>query len=478
MNESHMKHTKYLIPAIGLIPAACAQGPSKQDVPSRPNVIYIMADDLGICDLGCYGQQQIKTPGIDSIAREGLLFENHYSGSTVSAPSRAVLMTGKHTGHSSIRGNKGDRDTLLKTHFDYPLDPADKTVAEIFKEEGYATACCGKWGLGGPHSVSTPNKRGFDYFYGYLGQGRAHKYYPTYLWENNEQVMTEGKVYSHDAIIDHALQFIDEHSDEPFFLYLTPTIPHAELIVPEGELGEYDGMFEEKPFVNKRPSEFGYGDQAKPRATYAAMVSRLDRDVSRIRGLLRAKGIEDNTIIIFTSDNGVHQEGGHDPEFFNSNGDFRGIKRDLYEGGIHTPFVVKWPGVIEPGTRTENISTFWDFLPTMCEIIGADIPDGIDGISYLPTLTGKGRQKQHEYLYYEFHEKGGRQCVLKDGWKLVRLDINKPGKTRFELYNLTEDPTESNDILEQNPKMFEHLKSIMESSRTENPHWNFTPDAP
>lgn len=471
---------KNLIPAAALAPLAlaCGQEASVQNVPSRPNVIFIMADDLGIGDLGCYGQRQIKTPGIDSIAREGLIFENHYAGSTVSAPSRAVLMTGLHTGHASIRGNKGDRDSVLKTHFDYPLSTADKTVGEVFKSLGYATACCGKWGLGGPHSVSRPNLRGFDYFYGYLGQGRAHKYYPDYLWENNEQVFTDHKVYSHDAIVDHALQFIDAHAGEPFFLYMTPTIPHAELVVPEGELGEYDGMFEEKPFVQKNPSEFGYDSQPKPRATYAAMVSRLDRDVSRIRGLLRAKGIEDNTIIIFTSDNGVHQEGGHDPEFFNSNWEYRGIKRDLYDGGIHTPFVIKWPGVIEPGRRTLHIATFWDFMATVCDITGAPLPGRTDGISYLPTLTGKGVQKEHDYLYYEFHEKGGKQCVLKDGWKLVKLDVNKPESTRYELYNISLDPDETVNLLDAQPAKVRELKKIMASAREENPLWNFTPDAP
>lgn len=454
------------------------QADAQQAGAQRPNVIFIMADDLGIGDLGCYGQRMIKTPGIDAMARDGMIFENHYAGSTVSAPSRAVLMTGKHTGHCSIRGNKGDHDSELKTHFDFPLSTDETTVAEVFKQNGYATACCGKWGLGGPKSPSRPNLRGFDYFFGYLGQGRAHKYYPDYLWENNERVMTDHKVYSHDAIIDHALSFIDQHSDEPFFLYLTPTIPHAELVVPEGELGIYDGMFEEKPYVNKNPGEYGYDSQAKPRATYAAMVSRLDRDVNRVRQLLKAKGIDKNTIIIFTSDNGVHKEGGHDPEFFNSNYEYRGIKRDLYDGGIHTPFIVCWPDVIAPGSRTLHISTFWDFMPTVCDIISTKAPSGIDGISYLPTLTGQGKQKTHDYLYYEFHEKGGRQCVLKDGWKLIKLDVNIPESTRYELYNLNQDPDETVDLLKSNPAVVKKLMKIMDSARTHNPNWDFTPDAP
>lgn len=464
-----------------LVPLACCVSQiasAQNEIPKRPNVIFIMADDLGIGDLGCYGQRLIKTPGIDSLAREGMLFENHYAGSTVSAPSRAVLMTGKHTGHCSIRGNKGAYDSELKTHFDHPLSTNEITVAEIFKQNGYATACCGKWGLGGPKSESMPNKRGFDYFFGYLGQGRAHKYYPDYLWENDSRVMTNHKVYSHDVIIDHALDFIDKHSEEPFFLYLTPTIPHAELVVPEGELGIYDGMFKEKPYIQKKPSEFGYDSQPKPRATYAAMVSRLDRDVSRVRGLLRAKGIDNNTIIVFTSDNGVHQEGGHDPEFFNSNYEYRGIKRDLYDGGIHTPYIFYWPNVIAPGSRTLHISTFWDFMPTICNILNVKPPKDIDGISFLPTLTGNGKQLKHKYLYYEFHEKGGRQCVLKDGWKLVKLDVNSPEKTRFELYNLNQDPDESVNIIDTNPAHAKRLMKIMLNARTHNPNWDFTPDAP
>ncbi|MCF0175838.1 MAG: arylsulfatase [Bacteroidales bacterium] len=473
-----MKHARMLAAASAL-PLSMTAINAQESATKRPNVIFIMADDLGIGDLGCYGQRVIKTPGIDSLASQGLIFENAYSGSTVSAPSRAVLMTGKHTGHVSIRGNKGDHDSVLKTHFDYPISTDETLVAEIFKQQGYTTACCGKWGLGGPRSVSAPNLRGFDYFFGYLGQGRAHRYYPTYLWENDQQVMTNEKVYSHDAIIDHALEFLDKHADESFFLYLTPTIPHAELVVPEGELGEYDGMFVEKPFVQKQPlDEFTYASQAKPRATYAAMVSRLDRDVSRVVALLRKKGVLDNTIIIFTSDNGVHKEGGHDPEFFNSNWEYRGIKRDLYEGGIHTPFVMYWPSVIEPGRRSSQIITFWDFMPTMCDILGIKAPKGIDGLSYLPTITGEGRQKQHDYLYYEFHEQNGRQCVIKDGWKLVKLNVNKPENLKWELYNVGMDVDETNNVIELYPKKAAALRKIMQKARTENPVWNFTPDAP
>ena len=470
---------KLLLSSAALLPFSLMQSPAQNNNQQnqRPNLIYIMADDLGIGDLGCYGQQLIKTPGIDALAESGLIFNNHYSGSTVSAPSRCVLMTGKHTGHSYIRGNKGFPAPSLKTHFDYPLADGEVTVAEIFKKAGYETACIGKWGLGGPETEGHPNNQGFDVFFGYLGQGRAHRYYPDYLWDNQERVMLDKKVYSHDLIMDKALEFIENNADEPFFLYLTPTIPHADLVVPEGELGEYDGMFEETPYVNRNKDGKGYRSEPKPRATFAAMVSRLDRDVSRVMKLLEEKGIADNTIVIFTSDNGTHVEGGHDPNFFDSNSIYRGTKRDLYDGGIHTPFVVSWPAVIAPGSETDHVSAFWDFLPTICDLIGEKKPKGIDGISYLPTLTGKGRQHKHDYLYYEFHERGGRKAVLKDGWKLIQLNVNEPEKTRFELYNINIDPSEQNNVIDANPKMAAKLMKIMEKSRTENPNWNFTPDA-
>lgn len=471
---------RFLLSSAALLPLSMVQSPAQngRQQDQRPNLIYIMADDLGIGDLGCYGQQLIKTPGIDQLASNGMIFSNHYSGSTVSAPSRCVLMTGKHTGHSYIRGNKGVPVPSLGTHFDYPLADEEVTAAEIFKLAGYQTACIGKWGLGGPDSEGHPNNQGFDTFFGYLGQGRAHRYYPDYLWDNQERVMLDKKVYSHDLIMDKALEFIENNADEPFFLYLTPTIPHADLVVPEGELGEYDGMFEETPYVNKSKDGKGYRSEPKPRATFAAMVSRLDRDVSRVMALLAEKGIAENTIVIFTSDNGAHKEGGHNPDFFDSNSIYRGTKRDLYDGGIHTPFVVSWPAVIAPGSRCDHVSAFWDFLPTVCELTGQKTPKDVDGISYLPSLTGKGKQGKHDYLYYEFHEKGGRKAVLKDGWKLVQLNVNEKEKMVYELYNLSADPSEKDNVIESNPKIASKLRRIMEKARTENPIWNFTPDAP
>ena len=434
---------------------------------STPNVIYIMADDLGIGDLGCYGQKKIKTPAIDKLAENGMRFTQHYSGSTVSAPSRCSLITGKHTGHSYIRGNASSKGPDGET-YDHPLAANEITVADIFKQKDYATACIGKWGLGGPESEGHPNKHGFDYFFGILGQLNAHTYFPRFLWENNTKITLNEKVYSHDLIMEKALEYIDKNSNKPFFIYLTPTIPHADLRVPDGELGDYEDKFCETPYVGNH-----YYSQPKPRATFAAMVSRLDRDVQRIMDLLEKKGIAENTIVIFTSDNGTHAEGGHDPDYFKSNGNFRGIKRDLYEGGIRTPFIVHCPSMIEKGTISYHFSAFWDFLPTMCELIGVQTPGDTDGISYLPALTGNGEQKRHEYLYWEFHEMGGRRAVLKDNWKLIQLNVNNPDKAKYELYNLTADPGENANVAKQYPDKMNELVPYLTKARTKNPMWDF-----
>lgn len=444
------------------IPAALSAGIAfGQSVSvAAPNIVYIMADDLGYGDLGCYGQKYIKTPAIDRLAAAGVRFAQHYAGCTVSAPSRCSLMTGKHTGHAFIRGNLGVT-TPDGLRFDYPLADREVTVAEVMHASGYSTACIGKWGMGGPQSEGHPNRQGFDYFFGYLGQANAHRYYPAFLFENETRIDLGGEVYSHDLIMDKALDFIDRNASKPFFLYLTPTIPHADLILPEGELGQYDGMFNEVPYPGH-----GYTAQPKPKAAFAAMVSRLDRDVQRVVDLLEAKGILENTIVIFTSDNGTHVEGGHNPEAFDSNGPFRGYKRDLYEGGIRTPFIVSWPGVVKPGTVSYHQSAFWDFLPTVCELIGQLVPDGVDGISYLPQLTGQGQQHHHNHLYWEFHEHGGKQAVLKMGWKLIKHRVSTPDEAYFELYNLHADPGELMDVSAQYPNMVQALECYIEDSHT------------
>lgn len=460
---------KTLVSTLLLVPVAC-QSENVQDngkVPMQtPNIVYIMADDLGIGDLGCYGQQQIKTPCIDGLARNGMMFMRHYSGSSISAPSRCTLLTGKHTGHAAIRGNKPV--TLADGEkYDTPLPAKEVTVAKLLKQKNYRTACIGKWGMGGPDSEGHPNRHGFDYFYGYLGQGHAHSYYPPFLFENNEKIMLEKKHYSHNLIVEKALDFIDKNAAHPFFLYFSPTIPHAELAVPEENMQQYEGQFQEKPFAGGH-----YCAQPKPRAAYAAMVTLLDTNVGQIIELLKRKGVYENTIIIFTSDNGVHKEGGHDPEYFNSNAGLRGIKRDFYEGGIRTPFIVEWPGMIAPGSRNQHVSAFWDFLPTVCDITGISTPHDIDGISYLPVLKGL-EQPEHDYLYYEFYEKQGTQAVIQDDWKLISLQVNAPKKTHYELYNLKTDPKEQHNVAVLHPDRVEQLKALIKQAHTKNPIFNY-----
>ena len=450
---------KKLIPiALSALPLAAAA-----QTTALPNVVWIMADDLGIGDLGCYGQRIIETPHIDSLAAHGMKFMQHYSGSTVSAPSRCSLLTGYHMGHAQIRANAKvpGSDGLL---YETPLDSSAVTVADLFKQRGYATACCGKWGLGGPGTVGEPLRHGFDYFYGYLGQRFAHNYYPEFLHENDEKVMLNGKAYSHDLIRDHALQFVRSHADAPFFLYFSPTIPHADLDVLETEKEHYEGRFCETPFVGN-PN--GYKSQDEPRATYAAMVSYLDKSVGDIVALLEEIGVADNTIVIFTSDNGVHAEGGHDPYYFDSNGPYRGTKRDLYEGGVRTPFVISWPNRIAEGVVTDHVAAFWDFMPTVAELIGVDAPDGIDGISYLPTLLGREGQQEHDGIYYEFYEQGGKQSYLSaDGWKLIRLQTQTPAATYEELYNLSVDPAETTNLIHQYPDIAARLRLYLDAQHT------------
>jgi len=454
-----MKHIHKLILLAAASPLSSAQSQIKTAV-QTPNVIYIMADDLGIGDLGCYGQKQIKAPAIDRLAANGVRFAQHYSGATVSAPSRCSLMTGKHTGHSYIRGNKGTTGPDSEK-YDYPLSAGETTVADIFKQHNYVTACIGKWGLGGPESEGHPNKHGFDYFFGYLGQANAHRYYPQFVWENNQKINLNKETYTPYLLLEKTLHFIESNSDKPFFLYLTPTLPHADLLVPDEELEPFKGSFFETPFTHHH-----YFSQPLPRATYAAMVTRLDKDVEKITQLLEKKGLLDNTIIIFTSDNGVHAEGGHNIDYFDSNGPFRGMKRDLYEGGIRTPFIVQWPQEIERGTVSYHVSAFWDFFPTICDLLGEKVPTGLDGISYLSALTGKGEQPKHEYLYWEFHEEGGKQAVLKDNWKLIKLQVNNTENTSMELYNLSSDPSEQLNVIKQYPEKAKKMEKVMEDAHT------------
>jgi arylsulfatase A len=426
-----------------------------------PNIIFILADDLGYGDLGCYGQERIKTPNIDRMAAEGMRFTQHYSGSTVCAPSRCALMTGLHTGHGTVRDNDGGYGAG-------PLKPTDVTVAEVLKKAGYDTALIGKWDLAGPDGTGIPNQHGFDYSFGYQHSARAHNYYPDYLWRNDQKVTLDGNQngqgtqYTHDLFTQEALAYIEEDRDSPFFLYLAYTIPHAELAVPEDSQGKYLGKFTEEPFKRKeswqwRPGR--YRPQENPRATFAGMISRMDRDVGRLLTKLKERGLDRNTLVMFASDNGPHKEGGACPDLFGSSGPLRGIKRDLYEGGIRVPFIARWLGKIEPGSTTDHVSAFWDFLPTCAELAGADAPEGIDGLSMVPTLLGQPRrQEKHEFLYWEFKEK---QAVRMGDWKAVRLG-GEDG--RLELYDLESDIAEKHDLARQHPEITARIENIMELS--------------
>ena len=440
----------------------CAGQGAKKARASSPNIIYILADDLGYGDLGCYGQQRIQTPNLDGMASEGIRFTQHYAGSTVCAPSRCSLMTGMHTGHARIRGNQR-----------VPLKPGDKTLAEYLQKVGYTTGLIGKWGLGEPGTTGIPNRQGFDYFFGYLNQEAAHNYYPEYLWENETKVKLPNKVkyrqpgkpggvstnkavYSHDLFVKKTLKFLETNQTQPFFLYLALTIPHA-----NNEAGS-KGM--------EVPDLGGYKDKDWPEAqkAHAAMISRMDGDIGRIFKQLKDLGLDKNTLVMFASDNGPHAEGGNDPAFNHSSGNLRGIKRDLYEGGIRVPFIARWPETIKPGQTNDHISAFWDVLPTCTDLAGIKTLEGIDGISFLPTLLQRGDQKQHSYLYWEFHEQGGKQAVRMGHWKAVRLNVSQKNNTPVELYDLENDPGEQKDVAAEHPDIVEKMITIMKEARTSN----------
>jgi arylsulfatase A len=454
-----------------------------------PNIVFVLADDLGYGELGCYGQRKIRTPHIDRLAAEGILFTQHYSGSPVCAPSRCNLLTGKHTGHSYIRdndemGERGDVWHDLSLEGQRPLLHETATIGTLLKNAGYRTGAVGKWGLGGPGSTGQPNSQGFDFFYGYLCQRLAHNYYPPYLWKNNNKEILggneyfyphqrfpqdkdphdraayarySGKVYSSDRITEEALGFIRKQSARPFFLYLAFTIPHAALQVPEDSLREYEGAFPETPYLGDK----GYLPHPTPRAAYAAMVSRMDRSIGQVLALLQSLGIDRNTLVFFSSDNGPTYNGGTDSEFFQSAGPLRGLKGSLYEGGIRVPLVARWPGRIKPGTTTDHLSAFWDVLPTLTDLLGVSSPPDSDGVSFLPTLLGQpGEQKQPDYLYWEYQ---GKQALRMRQWKAIRT----AGDQDWELYKLDDDIGETRNLASEHPGLIKEIAQAMAAARTE-----------
>ncbi|KAA5544709.1 arylsulfatase [Roseiconus nitratireducens] len=448
---------------------------------NRPNLIFILADDLGYGDLGCYGQELIQTPRLDQMAAEGMRFTDFYAGNTVCAPSRSVLMTGQHMGHTHVRGNAGGPDMSIQS-----LREQDFTVAELLKSAGYTTGLCGKWGLGdeAPGGRSgLPRRQGFDFFYGYLNQVHAHNYYPEFLWRNETRVplanevqrmdrtyggftggwATKRQEYSHDLIAGQALDFIRENAKEdspPFFLYLALTIPHAN---NEGTRATGNGQ--------EVPDYGPYADRPwpDPDKGQAAMVSRMDADVGKILDLLAQLNIDQNTVVMFSSDNGPHDEGGHDTERFDPAGPLRGMKRDLYEGGIRVPMIVRWPAKTPSGTTSDHVGYFGDLMATAADLAGVKCPDNVDSISFLPTLSGHpDQQKEHEFLYWEFYEQGGKQAVRSGNWKAIRQPW---GTGDTALYDLSEDLGETQDVSDQHPDQVERMQAMMDRAHVSHPDW-------
>jgi len=447
-----MKRRNFL-KAMASLGAAAVMSPSVSNArshsKSKPNIIYILADDLGYGHLGCYGQKEIQTPHLDRMAAGGMRFTDHYAGSALCAPSRCVLITGLHTGHCFIRNNKP-----LPVEGNVPIPADSQTIPKLLKRGGYATACIGKWGLGYPGSEGDPNRQGFDHFFGYNCQRQAHSYYPEHLWRNDEKVILKGNAggkqgeYSHDLLTAEALSFIRKQRRGPFFLYLPYTIPHAKFQVPD--LGDYA----EKPWTDTQKA-------------IAAMISRMDRDIGTILGLVKTLGIERNTLVIFASDNG--SAGGDLVGKFKGAGPFRGQKGTLYEGGLRAPLIARWPDKIAPGTSSDCVSSFQDMMPTFAELAGVAVPQPTDGISIAPTLLGRGRQRRHEYLYWELKN---NRAVRMGHWKAVR------GKKGLELFDLRSDISEQNNVANEHGDLVAKMRGIMEAAHRDSPFFNWKYEGP
>ncbi|MEX2673589.1 MAG: arylsulfatase [Phycisphaeraceae bacterium] len=444
----------------------------------RPNIIFILVDDLGYNDLSFNGQENFTTPNLDRMAGEGLFLAQHYTGSTVCAPSRAALLTGNHTGRVYQRGNVIPGPP--RSEIEFRADPHDITIASRLQHAGYHTAMIGKSGVAcNSDNPTLPNEKGFDHFFGYLAHRDAHRHYPQQLTRNGEAVSypdnsgKEGEQYAGDLLLDDALRYIKERSEteEPFFLHFAMQQPHADLAVPAEFRDRFVGKFDDE---TPHPEGRHYRAESHPKATYAAMVAYADDAVGQLLEELRELGLAENTLVIFASDNGSHTEGGYHYNMHQSNAPFRGGKRDLYEGGIRTPTIAWWPGTIEPGTRSEHPSAFWDFAPTALQLAGLPVPEAMDGISYVPTLLGQHDQQQaHPYLYWEFYEQGGKQAVRHENWKAVRLNANQDRNAPIELYNLAEDPGESQNIAGDHPEIVEKLDSFMRDAHQPHEHFRF-----
>lgn len=456
-------------------------------VPAKPNIVYIMADDLGYGELGCYGQEKIPTPNIDRIAAEGVKFTRFYSASPVCAPTRYSLLTGKHQGHAAIRGNKeaggfGPNDKEGQ----FPIPKTDVTIAEVLNEAGYRTALVGKWGLGGPEPGQSPLDHGFDHFYGYLCQRRAHNYYPAYLWNDRQPDLLAGnrvfsahqkiegplssseeyferfagKDFAPEKMVEDCRQFIKQSKTSPFFLYYAPTLPHVALQAPKEWIDKFPREWDTKPYLGQS----GYLPSERPRATYAAMIAYLDFTVGELLKELEANGLAENTLVIFTSDNGATFTGGMDRAFFRSNGDLRDGKMSVYEGGIRVPLVAKWPGRIAAGTKSDAISVCYDTFATLADIVGAKTKT--DGRSYLPALIG-GIPMSREFAYFEYPEANSQRAILFDRYKAVWPNLKKDSGL-VELYDLEADPSEKIDLAKSKPDLVRRSRAIASKEHVPN----------
>lgn len=466
------------------------------DAPRQPNIIFILADDLGYGDIGAFGQKIIKTPTLDRLASEGMKFTQHYSGSPVCAPARCVLMTGRHPGHAFVRDNV-EVGPWYSFQGQLALPAAEPCLAAGLRRAGYATAAFGKWGLGGIGTPGDPLNHGFDHFFGFIDQRQAHNYYPHYLNDDEGKFLLPGNTnvsekeglslapgadpndpasyanffgrqYAPDLCNERALAFIREHRDHPFFLYYPTTVPHLALQVPKDSLAEYQGKLDDHPYVGGN----GYLPQQYPHAAYAAMITRLDRDIGKIVQLVKDLGLDENTIIIFTSDNGaVYALSGYDPVYFKSNDDLRGYKGSVYEGGMREPLIVRWPGHVPAGTSTDFVSGFEDWFPTLLDLAGAadQAPAGLDGVSLVPTLLGKS-QPARAFLYREFHGYGGQQAIRVGDWKLLRRNLlgtaKRPAAPTTELYNLAADPAETQNVAAAHPDLVAQYEALMRVQHT------------
>lgn len=447
---------------------------------ARPNIIFILADDLGYGDLGCYGQKKIQTPHLDRMAAEGLRFTQFYAGSTVCAPSRSVLMTGQHLGHTTVRGNAGKNNLEAQT-----LLAQDVTVAEVLKSAGYATALIGKWGLGEVGSSGHPNQQGFDEFFGFLNQHHAHNHYPGFLWRNSDRVPLLNEVegakpnavdygagystkrvqYAGDLFAAEAMSFVERHRDRPFFLYFALTVPHANNERTRA-LGDGQEVPDYEPYANT--------DWPNPHKGQAAMITRMDRQIGDLFALLKKLNLDEKTIVFFSSDNGPHKEGGNDPDFFDANGPVRGLKRSLTDGGIRVPLLARWPGRIKAGSVSPHVGYFGDVLPTLAELAGAPGTATHDGLSFVSTLLRRDSdQRSHEFLYWEFYEGGVSQAVLFDGrWKAIRL---KKSSAPIELYDLHNDIGEATNVAAQHNDLVARAAKLMQAAHVDNAHWKLAP---